>query len=122
MLNNSSLKRSGDEHYTEPEVILALIEYFDLHNKKIFLPFCSDTSPFYTLLKAANNDVILTSDLVKGTDFFDVSENKLMMLKKSGYIIFDNPPFSIFAKIIKHLNKFEFPYYLFKDLFSVLNT
>jgi thiol-disulfide isomerase/thioredoxin len=124
MKSNKKL-RSGDEHYTIPETIIKCIKFFDLYNKKIWCPFCKLNSPMVIELKKAGNEVITTAEIgiEKGNwDFTKINPLTFILMKEKGYIVFDNPPFSIYCYITQTLDTHGLKYYLFKDLFTVFTN
>lgn len=109
-----SKNHNNDELYTPQELSNQIAEFYykKLSDyETILMPFNSKGSKLEKALFEKGLNVISTSG-----DFFELDLNKY-----KNTVVFDNPPFSVFGKILKRLNEFEMPYYLFGPSMSLFN-
>ena len=135
MAQNASVnKRSGDEYYTKSETIHEIIKrYRDIFENfdYIWIPFNSDNKSIYTeFVKEFGKEKILTlpescyNPEIGIKDFFKWRENKNFfdLIAKNKVLLFDNPPFSLWSKIVKQeLIPHNINYILFGDSMTALN-
>lgn len=100
-------KSKGDEFYTPEWLVKEFKTHYNLNDKKIYLPFDTEDSNFYKILKDDNNVLLKTYE-----DFFDTPDSYLNELSADGYEIFTNPPFSSAKKILEKLRKTNIKYSL----------
>ncbi len=131
MFGGNAKNRSGDEHYTPLAIVIQLRNYFNIKGKKIWCPFCIETSNMIIGLKE-HNEVYTTKQLLDKYgiepivylikpdkylsdeyDFFDYFRLLKDYLVRDGFIIFDNPPFSESGNIYKTLYRQGIDYFLF---------
>ena len=135
MAQNASVnKRSGDEYYTKVETIQAIIEkYIDIFIKfdYIWIPFNSDDKPIYLeFIKNFGKEKILTlpnscyNPELEIKDFFKWKDNNdfYNLVINNKVLLFDNPPFSLWSKIVKQeLIPYNIDYVLFGDSMTALD-
>lgn len=132
--NASVNKRSGDEYYTKTETIQTIIErYFNIFDNYdfIWIPFNSKNKPIYIeLINIFGDDKILTlpdscyNKNLDINDFFKWEDdiNFYRIIKENKILLFDNPPFSLWSKIVKNvLIPNNIDYILFGDSMTALN-
>lgn len=110
LTKNSNLSQSGskgDEFYTPAWLVEKFMEGYELSGKKIYLPFDTEDSQFYKVLKDFNNVRLKEYD-----DFFDTPTEFLNDLASDGYEIFSNPPFSCQKRIMTKLRESTIMYSL----------
>jgi len=109
-----SKNHKNDELYTPQELSNQIAEFYCDDLKKydyVLMPFNSKGSQLQKAL--INKDVkVIATDL----DFFDIDLSKF-----KNTVVFDNPPFSIFGKILKHIDNYKLPYYLFGPSMSLFH-
>lgn len=111
-------ERADNEFYTPESFCKKHIEDYDyIFSKydKIWIPFSKKTHPMYKILyKKYGNKIITTPDKfydieIKCNNFFkcfDKDNNCIIdEVINNKTLVFDNPPFSEFTKIVKLLNK-----------------
>ena len=135
MAQNASVnKRSGDEYYTKSETIKTIIErYIDIFRKfdYIWIPFNSDNKPIYLeFIKEFGKEKILTlpdscyDSELNMKDFFKWKDDDEFynLIMNNKVLLFDNPPFSLWSKIVKQeLIPHNVDYILFGDSMTGLN-
>lgn len=109
-----SANHGNDELYTTEELSKFVANVYKNDLKKydtILMPFNSKGSKLEKELKKIHENVIAFD-----TDFFtqDFSEYK-------NAVIFDNPPFSIFGKVLARTNELGFDFYLFGNAMSMFH-
>lgn len=106
-----SANHGNDELYTTQETSEQVVKYYEDDLQKydtVLMPFNSIASKLEAELKKVHKNV-----LAFDTDFF---EQDFSQYKNA--VIFDNPPFSKFGKILKHVNDLGIDYYLFGNSMS----
>lgn len=97
----------GDEFYTPEWLVRKFRDAYDLHGRKIYLPFDTERSFFYKVLNDDNEVMLKEYD-----DFFNTPNEFLEELSEEGYEIFTNPPFSVEKKILHKLRRTSMKYSL----------
>ena len=135
MAQNASVnKRSGDEYYTKSETVKLLIErYIDIFKDYdfIWIPFNSVDKPICVEFKKFfGNDKIITlpdsccNDELGYNDFFKWKDDYIFydFIMNNKVLLFDNPPFSLWSKIVKEeILPNNLNYILFGDSMTALN-
>lgn len=134
MAQNANIKqRSGDEYYTSVETVKILMDkYRQIFNSfdYIWIPFNSDDKPIYQEFKKQFGDKVITlpnicyDEQLGFNDFFKWKEDKHFynLITKNKTILFDNPPFSVWSKIVgQELVPHNINYILFGDSMTALN-
>jgi len=110
-----SANHNNDELYTTTEVSKMVVDYYKkelLKYDTVLMPFNSKGSNLEKEIKAVHDNVISFD-----SDFF--SEDFSIYSKNS--VIFDNPPFSCFGKVLKHTDELGFDFYLFGNAMSMFH-
>jgi hypothetical protein len=92
----------------------ALFIHYGVQDKLIFMPFTNEDSKLFKYLKSKGYNVHAKFH----DDFFDSTVDEINQLHEDGFIIFDNPPFSLRTKICKLLFKTNIKFYLFSSCSS----
>lgn len=134
MAQNASVKqRSGDEYYTKEETVVEIVNrYKDVFYSYdyIWLPFNSKDKPIYNTLIGifGRNKILLTpescTDDIGIPNFFNWKSNQALkqLVESKKVLVFDNPPFSLWSKIVKEeLIPNNIDYILFGDSMTALN-
>lgn len=109
-----SANHGNDELYTTKEVSEQVASYYCEKLKKydvILMPFNSKGSKLEEALLNKGLNVVAFD-----TDFFKEDFSQF-----NNPVIFDNPPFSKFGKVLKHVNELGFDYYLFGPSMSLFH-
>lgn len=109
-----SANHGNDELYTTQETSEQVVSYYKDDLQKydtVLMPFNSIGSKLEVELKKVHNNVVAFD-----TDFF---EQDFSQYKNA--VIFDNPPFSKFGKVLKRTSELGFDYYLFGNSMSLFN-
>lgn len=110
-----SANHHNDELYTTIDISKMVINYYKkelLKYDTVLMPFNSKGSNLEKEIKLFHDNVISFD-----TDFF--LEDFSMYSKNS--VIFDNPPFSCFGKVLKHTSELGFNFYLFGNAMSMFH-
>lgn len=109
-----SANHGNDELYTTKEVSEQVASYYYKKLKKydvVLMPFNSKGSKLEEALLNKGLNVVAFN-----TDFFKEDFSNF-----NNAVIFDNPPFSKFGKVLKHTNDLGFDYYLFGPSMSLFD-
>lgn len=109
-----SANHGNDELYTTQETSEQVVSYYKDDLQKydtVLMPFNSIGSKLEAELKNVHKNVVAFD-----TDFF---EQDFSQYKNA--VIFDNPPFSKFGKVLKRTSELCFDYYLFGNSMSLFN-
>lgn len=109
-----SANHGNDELYTTQETSEQVVSYYKDDLQKydtVLMPFNSIGSKLEAELKKVHNNVVAFD-----TDFF---EQDFSQYKNA--VIFDNPPFSKFGKVLKRTSELGFDYYLFGNSMSLFH-
>lgn len=110
-----SANHHNDELYTTVDIAKMVVSYYKnelLNYDTVLMPFNSKGSNLEKEIKLIHNNVVAFD-----TDFF--YEDFSTYPKNS--VIFDNPPFSCFGKVLKHTNDLGFDFYLFGNAMSMFH-
>lgn len=110
-----SANHHNDELYTTVDIAKMVVSYYKnelLNYDTVLMPFNSKGSNLEKEIKLIHNNVVAFD-----TDFF--YEDFSMYPKNS--VIFDNPPFSCFGKVLKHTHELGFDFYLFGNAMSMFH-
>lgn len=134
MAQNASVKeRSGDEYYTKEETVIEIInrykETFDRFDY-IWIPFNSEGKAIHRVMVDVfgEDKVLLTPESCINElgfpDFFNWKKdlNFKQIVGNNKVLVFDNPPFSLWSKIVREeLIPNNIDYILFGDSMTGLN-
>lgn len=134
MAQNASVKeRSGDEYYTKEETVIEIInrykETFDRFDY-IWIPFNSEGKAIHRVMVDVFGEkrILLTPksciNELGFPDFFNWKKdlNFKQVIENSKVLVFDNPPFSLWSKIVREeLIPNNIDYILFGDSMTGLN-
>ena len=109
-----SSNHGNDELYTTEETSMFLANFYKNKIQKydtVLMPFNSKGSNLEkAFIKVHSNVISFDSDFFK-QDFSEYHNA----------LIFDNPPFSVFGKVLKHTNELGFDFYLFGSAMSMFH-
>ena len=109
-----SANHGNDELYTTKEVSEQVASYYYENLKKydvVLMPFNSKCSKLEEAILNKGLNVVA----------FDTNFFKEDFSQFNNAVIFDNPPFSCFGKVLKHTNELGFDFYLFGNAMSMFN-
>lgn len=109
-----SANHGNDELYTTQETSEQVVSYYKDYLQKydtVLMPFNSIGSKLEAELKNVHKNVVAFD-----TDFFEQDFSQY-----TNAVIFDNPPFSKFGKVLKRTSELGFDYYLFGNSMSLFN-
>lgn len=109
-----SANHNNDELYTTIETAEQVVSYYENDLQKydiVLMPFNSKGSKFEQVLLDYGFNVVAFD-----TDFFTQDFSQY-----DNAVVFDNPPFSKFGKILKRVNDLGFDYYLFGNSMSLFH-
>lgn len=109
-----SANHRNDELYTTQETSEQVVSYYKDYLQKydtVLMPFNSIGSKLEAELKNVHKNVVAFD-----TDFFEQDFSQY-----TNAVIFDNPPFSKFGKVLKRTSELGFDYYLFGNSMSLFN-
>ena len=110
-----SANHNNDELYTTTEVSKMVVDYYKKYLLKydtVLMPFNSKGCNLEKEIKLIHNNVVSFDSDFFTEDFSKYSKNS---------VIFDNPPFSCFGKVLKRTNELGFDFYLFGNSMSMFN-
>lgn len=119
-MNLRKKERSGDEHYTPEDVVIKYLLPF-VHDKNVYAPFSKESTVVQVLRRYTT---VIDTPIKYGGDFFKAMEDEefCTFLKKHKFVVCDNPPFSVAAKILRVLDSNDFDYFLLGSTLTALST